>query len=75
MRDRIFEFWEDRFHEAIKKKEYPPFDVPVMTRLLVDTLDTYYVRTMRTEEYDKTGIDDATAVRLIAKIWQRTLVG
>jgi len=75
MRDQIFEFWEDRLREAIRKKEYRPFDVPVMTRLLVDTLDTYCVRTMRTEEYDKTGIDDATAARLIAKIWQRTLAG
>lgn len=69
----VYRLWEHEFDRAIEAGQCPPFDVPVVSRLLVGMLETFCVRTMRTEEYQGTSAIDGDPVGTISDLWHRAL--
>lgn len=72
-RTAVYQLWEREFGQAVEKGQCPPFDVPVVTRLLVGMLETFCVRTMRTQEYHGTTVNDGDPVPTISELWFRSL--
>lgn len=72
-RTAVYQLWEREFAQAVEKGQCPPFDVPVVARLLVGMLETFCVRTMRTQEYRGTTADDGDPVPTISELWFRSL--
>lgn len=72
-RTAVYQLWEREFERAVETGQCPPFDVPVVTRLLVGMLETFCVRTMRTEEYRGTSVADGDPVPTISELWFRSL--
>lgn len=70
-RSQVYRAWEREFDLAIGTGQCDPFDVPLVTRLLVGMLETYCVRTMRTEEYR--GVFAEGSVDTISTLWCRSL--
>lgn len=73
MRARMYETWESEFGTAVATKECSAFDVPLVSRLLVGMLETFCVRTTRTNEYAPTSALGSDAVETIAELWARSV--
>lgn len=69
----VYQLWEREFGHAVETGQCPPCDVPVVSRLLVGMLETFCVRTMRTDEYRGTSVLDGDPVPTISELWFRAL--
>lgn len=72
-RTTVYDMWQTEFGRAVEAGECAPFDVPVITRLLVGMLETYCVRTTRTDEYAGTSAADGDGAATICELWFRAL--
>ena len=73
IRTRVYDLWEAEFARAVAAGECSPFDVPLVTRLLVGMLETFCVRTTRTAEYSGTSAAGGDGVAVISDLWFRAL--
>ncbi|MET7337830.1 TetR/AcrR family transcriptional regulator [Nonomuraea sp. NPDC005650] len=69
----VYQLWEHEFDRAVETGQCPPLDVPLVSRLVVGMLETFCVRTMRTEEYSGTSVADRDPVETISDLWCRAL--
>ena len=72
-RTTVYRVWEREFTHAVRGGQIPPCDVPVVSRLLVGMLETFCVRTMRTDEYRGTSVAKGDPVPAISELWFRSL--
>lgn len=71
VRSQMYRVWEREFDLAIAMNQCEPFDVPLVARLLVGMLETFCIRTMRTDEYR--GALDHDPVATISTLWRRSV--
>ncbi|MFT4230245.1 MAG: TetR/AcrR family transcriptional regulator [Microbacterium sp.] len=71
VRSQVYRAWEREFDLAVATSQCEPFDVPLVSRLLVGMLETFCVRTMRTDEYR--GALDSDPVATISTLWCRSV--
>jgi TetR/AcrR family transcriptional regulator, ethionamide resistance regulator len=73
-RNTVYGLWQIEFTRAVAAGECPPFDIPLVTRLLVGMLETFCVRTTRTAEYSGTSAADGNGAAAISELWFRALL-
>ncbi|GLY38872.1 hypothetical protein Amsp01_048960 [Amycolatopsis sp. NBRC 101858] len=73
-RTTVYGLWQIEFTRAVASGECAPFDIPLVTRLLVGMLETFCVRTTRTAEYSGTSAADGDGAAVISELWFRALL-
>jgi len=73
-RTTVYGLWQVEFTRAVASGECAPFDIPLVTRLLVGMLETFCVRTTRTAEYSGTSAADGDGAAVISELWFRALL-
>lgn len=65
--------WTEILQKAVDNGECRELEAPGVARLLCGMMETFCVRSMRTDEYRGTGLDAPSGAELIADLWWRAI--